>query len=176
MKLFKETLIKIWKNLTKIWNFSFKWFSFSQLKKLYYRVKTFHYKIREIWGNGLHWKNFLQNLEGAAFPLPPGSWPHESYYQVSAFRAVARLATVRGKEGAIENFLILRNICKNLKNFEWIFKNIWENLKKNLKNSKRFLRKNSQKKYLKIFEIFQIFWKGFKKNFLKVKIIWKQFI
>ena len=78
-------------------------------------------------------------------PLPPGSGPHESYYQVSAFRAVARLATVRGKEGTIENFLILSNICKNLIIFEWIFKNIWENLKKNLKNSKRFVRKHSQK-------------------------------
>ena len=71
-KILKKTLIKISKNLTKIWNVSFKLFSFSQLTKLYYRVKTFHYKTRQnLWGRTLL-KKFPPKSEGgaAAFPSP----------------------------------------------------------------------------------------------------------
>ena len=54
---------------------------------------------------------------------------------ICTFRAVAKLSAMGGKEGAIENVLILRKICENIKNFSIKFSwKILLNFKENLKN------------------------------------------
>ena len=88
-------------------------------------------------------------------------------WDLQGCRAVARLSALGGKEGAIENFLILRKICKNIKKFQKIFslnfkeylKTFTENLKKIIKFWEKF------EKYLKIFTKFLKYFKIFFKSF-----------
>ena len=61
---------------------------------------------------------------------------------ICTFRAVARLSTLGSKEGTIENFLILRKLCENIKNFSIKFSlNFLLNFKENLRKFKENSRK-----------------------------------
>ena len=105
----------------KILNVSFKRFSFSQLNKLYYRVKTFHYKTRQNLGGRTLLKNFLQNLGGgtAAPPAPPAPDPmfgrqHYEYLR-SHFKKV-RYLNLTTDVPTVPTVYSTVVICQNLTN------------------------------------------------------------